>query len=198
MTAISVIAASDGARAASFHFGSKPTPNLDTFGRDRTSGADITAGMNNLMTRDDLTHPETDCDVLIVEDDPAQAEELAYSLSRAGLAVQVLHCGSEALHRVSEIRPRIALLDYNLPDLDGVTVAERIRRLSPETAMLMMSGRIDGLPEPTLRRVGLYSFMNKPVHPGRLLSSVRRMVKAAAKTGLPAVRPYKWLGISFD
>ena len=153
--------------------------------------------MNNLMTRDQLTHPETDCDVLIVEDDPAQAEELAHSLSRAGLAVQVLHCGSEALHRVAVIRPRIALLDYNLPDLDGVTVAERIRRLSPETAMLMMSGRIDGLSEPTLRRVGIYSFMNKPIHPGHLLTSLRRMAKVAARTGLPAVAPQKWLGLTF-
>lgn len=153
--------------------------------------------MNTLMTRDDIDRPENGCDVLIVEDDPAQAEELACYLSRSGLSVEVLHCGSDALHRVADMRPRIALLDYNLPDLDGVTVAERIRRLSPETAMLMMSGRIDGLAEPTLRKVGLYSFMNKPVRPSQLLSSVRRMGRAAAKTGLPATAPQKWLGRMF-
>jgi DNA-binding response OmpR family regulator len=148
-------------------------------------------------TRDENVRPETACDVLIVEDDPTQAEEIACYFSRAGLAVQVLHSGSEALHNVAEMRPRVALLDYNLPDLDGVTVAERIRRLSPETAMLMMSGRIDGLPEPTLRKVGLYSFVNKPVRPSQLLSSVRRMVRAAAQTGLPATAPQKWFGLSF-
>jgi|CXWL01.1.fsa_nt_gi DNA-binding response OmpR family regulator len=148
-------------------------------------------------TRDEDTRPDVLCDVLIVEDDPTQAEEIACYLSRARLAVQILHSGSEALHCVAEMRPRVALLDYNLPDLDGVTVAERIRRLSPETAMLMMSGRIDGLPEPTLRKVGLYSFVNKPVQPSQLLNSVRRMVRTASRTGLPATAPQKWLGLSF-
>ena len=148
-------------------------------------------------TRDEDIRPEAICDVLIVEDDPTQAEEIACYFSRAGLAIEILHSGSEALHCVAEMRPRVALLDYNLPDLDGVTVAERIRRLSPETAMLMMSGRIDGLSEPTLRKIGLYSFVNKPVQPSRLLSSVRRMVRAAARTGLPATPPQKWLSLPF-
>jgi DNA-binding response OmpR family regulator len=148
-------------------------------------------------TCNENSRTECHCDVLVVEDDPAQAEEIAQYLSRAGLVVEVLHSGSEALHSVAEMRPRVAVLDYNLPDLDGVTVAERIRRLSPDTAMLMMSGRIDGLPEPTLRKVGLYSFVNKPVRPSQLLSSVRRMARAAARTGLPATAPRKWLGLSF-
>lgn len=153
--------------------------------------------MNTLMTRDEASRPQATCDVLIVEDDPAQAEELACYFTRSGLTVQVCLCGSAAIHCVSEVRPRIALLDYNLPDMDGVTIAERIRRLSPDTSMLMMSGRIDGLAEPTLRKVGLYSFMNKPVNPRKLLSAMRRMARTAAKTGLPATVPQKFLGITF-
>ena len=153
--------------------------------------------MNTLMTRDEASRPQAACDVLIVEDDPAQAEELACYFTRSGLTVQVSLCGSAAIHCVSEIRPRIALLDYNLPDMDGVTVAERIRRLSPDTSMLMMSGRIDGLAEPTLRKVGLYSFMNKPVQPRKLLSAMRRMAGTALKTGLPATVPQKFLGLTF-
>ena len=149
------------------------------------------------MTRHEIGAPEAICDVLIVEDDPAQAEELACYLYRAGLTVQIRHCGSAAVHGVAEMRPRIALLDYNLPDMDGVTVAERIKRLSPETSMLMMSGRIDGLAEPTLRKVGLYSFMNKPVRPSQLLGIMRRMGRTAAQTGLPATTPRKFLGLTF-
>lgn len=153
--------------------------------------------MNTLVTRDDASCPPATCDVLIVEDDPAQAEELAGYFTRAGLTVQVCLCGSAAIHCVSEMRPIIALLDYNLPDLDGVTIAERIRRLSPGTSMLMMSGRIDGLAESTLRKVGLYSFMNKPVQPRKLLSAMRRMARTAAKTGVPATVPQKFLGLTF-
>lgn len=173
-----------------------PHPNPDAIGRDDISRTDIDAAMNKLMTRDDASRPQATCDVLIVEDDPAQAEELACYLTRAGLTVEVCLCGSAAIHCVSEMRPTIALLDYNLPDMDGVTVAERIRRLSPDTSMLMMSGRIDGLAEPTLRKVGLYSFTNKPVQPKRVLSAMRRMARTAAKTGLPATVPQKFLGMT--
>ena len=118
--------------------------------------------MKKLFSFDDKS-PATACDVLVIEDDPTQAEELASYLRRIGLRVQAIHSGSEAIHRVAEIRPWIALIDYNLPDLDGVTVAERVRRLSPGTSLLVMSGRIDWLSELTLTKFGICQFLNKPV-----------------------------------
>jgi DNA-binding response OmpR family regulator len=135
------------------------------------------------------------CDVLIVEDDPTQAEEFASYLRRLGLNVQAIYSGSEAIHRVAELRPRIALLDYNLPDLDGVTVAERIRRLSPATALLVMSGRIDWLSDLTLRKFGIYQFLNKPVEMKSLGKSIRRMARIATRTGMPALAPPRGLAL---
>jgi DNA-binding response OmpR family regulator len=126
-------------------------------------------------------------DVLIIEDDPTQAEELACYLRRAGLGVDATVSGSLAIHTVAQLRPKVALIDYNLPDMDGVTVAERIRRLSPGTAIIVMSGRIDWLSELTLEKVGIFSFMNKPVALGPLRNTVRKLVRAAARTGLPSL-----------
>lgn len=150
--------------------------------------------MNKLIPSDDDFHAIT-CDVLIVEDDPTQAEELASFLRRRGFSVQPIYSGSEAIHRVAEIRPRIALIDYNLPDLDGVTVAERIRRLSPGTALLVMSGRIDWLSDATLDRFGIYQFLNKPVDARSLGKSIQRMVRFATRTGMPALTPPKGLAL---
>lgn len=130
-------------------------------------------------------------DVLIIEDDPTQAEELACCLRRAGLSVDATVSGSLAIHTVAQLRPRVALIDYNLPDMDGVTVAERIRRLSPGTAMIVMSGRIDCLSDLTLEKVGIYTFMNKPVALGPLRSAVRKLIRTAARTGLPPTLPRK-------
>jgi DNA-binding response OmpR family regulator len=179
------------------HGGAARRSNPDAIVRDGSVRTDIVAAMNTLIIRDDdVPHSQPTCDVLIVEDEPAQAEELACYLIRAGLTVQVCLCGSAAIHCVTEMRPRIALLDYNLPDMDGVTVAERLKRLSPSTSMLMMSGRIDGLAESTLRKVGLYSFVNKPVEPRKLVSTMRRMARTALKTGLPATVPQKFFGLT--
>lgn len=150
--------------------------------------------MNKLFSTDDnLSRPA--CDVLIVEDDPTQAEELALCLRRIGLSTQAIHSGSEAIHRVAEICPRVALIDYNLPDLDGVTVAERIRRLSPATALVVMSGRIDWLSDATLEKFGIYQFLNKPVDAAALGRSIRRMIRIAARTGMPALTPPRGLAL---
>lgn len=132
-------------------------------------------------------------DVLIIEDDPTQAEELACYLRRAGLRVEATVSGSLAIHTVARLRPRVALIDYNLPDLDGVTVAERIKRLSPGTAMIVMSGRIDGLSDHTLTNTGIFTFMNKPVALGPLRSAVLTLIRTTTRTGLPPLLPKKRL-----
>jgi DNA-binding response OmpR family regulator len=143
-----------------------------------------------------MEHVDTDADtfgtdVLIIEDDPTQAEELACYLRRAGLRVDATVSGSLAIHTVAQLRPRVALIDYNLPDLDGVTVAERIKRLSPGTAMIVMSGRIDWLSDLTLAKFGIFTFVNKPVALRPLCSTVRKLVRATSRTGLPPLPPRK-------
>lgn len=145
-----------------------------------------------------MAHKDTDTDsfgtdVLIIEDDPTQAEELACHLRRAGLRVDATVSGSLAIHTVALLRPKVALIDYNLPEMDGVTVAERIRRLSPATAIIVMSGRIDWLSDLTLEKVGIFAFMNKPVALGPLRSTVRKLVRTTTRTGLPPLPQRKSL-----
>lgn len=137
------------------------------------------------MHSDDMDRTTVARDVLIIEDDPTQAEELACYLRRAGMTVEAMVSGSIAIHTIALMQPKVALIDYNLPDLDGVTVAGRIKRLSPGTAMIVMSGRIDGLSDLTLLNTGIFTFMNKPVALGPLRSVVRKLIRATTHTGLP-------------
>ncbi len=137
--------------------------------------------------------PAFNSDVLVVEDDPTQAEELACHLRRYGLKVDATVSGSIAIHTVSDLRPKVAIIDYNLPDLDGVTVAERIKRLSPGTAMIILSGRIDGLSDVTLANTGVFTFMNKPVSLGALRQVVQKLIRTIADTGAPPALPKRRL-----
>lgn len=145
------------------------------------------------MAHDDLGEEACLTDVLVIEDDPTQAEELACYLRRARLRVEATVSGSLAIHTVARLRPKVALIDYNLPDLDGVTVAERIRRLSPGTAMIVMSGRIDGLSDLTLANTGIFTFMSKPVALASLRSEVLKLIRTTTRTGLPPLLPKKRL-----
>lgn len=145
------------------------------------------------MACDDQGAESRPTDVLIIEDDPTQAEELACYLRRGRLRVEATVSGSLAIHTVARLRPRVALIDYNLPDLDGVTVAERIRRLSPGTAMIVMSGRIDGLSDLTLANTGIFTFINKPVPLASLRSEILKLIRTTTRTGLPPLLPKKRL-----
>ena len=138
--------------------------------------------MTNLDTL--LETSEAQCDVLVVEDDPVQAEEMMGFLGRAGLVVEVAPDGAHAMRMAEILKPRVVVLDYNLPDMTGVIVAERLKLLSPDIAVIMMSGRIGGLSENVLKQLGITVFVSKPVPLAVLRQAVQGLVTASK--GSPA------------
>src|ERR671939_540759 len=70
--------------------------------------------------------------VVVVEDDPLQAESLAFILRQEGYVVELASTGAEALAVArSQPAPDTVLLDVALPDLSGVEVARRRRASAP-------------------------------------------------------------------
>src|SRR5690242_15131028 len=104
---------------------------------------------------------ETPCDVLIVEDNPQLGDEMVGFIARTGAVVCLARDGTSALQLAAEHEPRVLILDYNLPDMTGLQLAERLRPALPSAAMIMMSGRIDGMSEQTLQNLGIRVFLNK-------------------------------------
>ena len=66
--------------------------------------------------------------IVIVEDDRSLAATLHQQLADAGFATQTFHKGATALKFIEENHVHLVLLDPTLPDLDGLTVLERIRK----------------------------------------------------------------------
>jgi DNA-binding response OmpR family regulator len=66
--------------------------------------------------------------ILIVDDDQTIAHSMAAGLNAKGYATQVEYDGAEGLIRALALHPALILLDYNLPDLDGVAYLERLRQ----------------------------------------------------------------------
>ena len=135
---------------------------------------------------------DSQCDVLIVEDDAMQCIEMQGFLSRAGLNVETARDATSGLARARFVKPRVLLLDYNLPDMNGVQLAEQMRAALPGASILMMSGRIDGLSEKTLAEIGITSFVNKPVPLAPLRQAVVKLVQASREGRNAAPQP-GWL-----
>ena len=116
-------------------------------------------------------------DILLIEDDVVQAHEIEVYFERQGFTVSKLTGGSDSLHNVGRIDPKVVIVDYHLPDIDGMTVAARVHRLAPHAAVILMSGRIDLVPSEALDRLGVVAFFKKPINLGTLRRLVSKLVK---------------------
>lgn len=121
-------------------------------------------------------------DVLVIEDDALQAHEIETHLQRRGFTVDKLAGGSDSLHNVARIDPKVVIVDYNLPDIDGMTVAARVHRLTPGAAVILVSGRIDFVPTDALDSFGVVAFFKKPINLGSLHRLVSKLVKNPSLT----------------
>jgi DNA-binding NarL/FixJ family response regulator len=79
---------------------------------------------------------------LVADDHPVVAEAIRAVLEARGIeVVAVTSDGKGALEEIERQHPLIALVDMGLPDVDGAEIARRTQRVSPETAVIVFTGR---------------------------------------------------------
>lgn len=77
--------------------------------------------------------------VLVIEDDPETAEQIVAELTRHGLAVDCERTGLAGLERAASGGYDVITLDRLLPEMDGLTIVERLRRSRVKTPVLLLS-----------------------------------------------------------
>jgi DNA-binding NarL/FixJ family response regulator len=87
------------------------------------------------------------------------------------------HEGLKALPLVAETNPDVVLLDFRMPDMDGLAVLDRIRKQHPDVRVIMLSGSDDPeLIQDALRR-GASAFILKQIDPRDLPGAIRQAVE---------------------
>lgn len=113
--------------------------------------------------------------ILLVEDDKALALSLLEALRKAGLAVNHVMTGREALHVVDTETPDILVLDLGLPDMDGIEVLRHLRSQHADLPVLVLTARdtvgdkIAGLDS------GADDYLAKPFEMDELLARLRAL-----------------------
>lgn len=124
--------------------------------------------------------------ILIVEDDVQLADALDRELRR-GYDTVVAHTGREALFRAETERFELILLDLNLPDVDGVEVAEQLAGNDADIVMLTarsdVASRVRGL------YAGAADYLAKPFDMQELLARVYARIRTRARARLDAWGP---------
>jgi DNA-binding response OmpR family regulator len=124
--------------------------------------------------------PQASGRVVVVEDDPLQAESLAFILRQEGYIVEVAATGAEGLAVArGQPAPDTVLLDVALPDLSGVEVARRIRAGS-SVPIIMLTARRNEIDKITGLDAGADDYVTKPFSNGELLARIRAQIRRGA------------------
>ncbi|MEP1352946.1 MAG: phosphate regulon transcriptional regulator PhoB [Tateyamaria sp.] len=117
--------------------------------------------------------------VLIVEDEPAQREVLAYNLEAEGFAVSQAQNGEEALLLIDEDAPDIIVLDWMMPNLSGIEICRRIK-IKPETRsipVIMLSALAEEVDRVRGLETGADDYVVKPYSVLELMARVRSQLR---------------------
>jgi DNA-binding response OmpR family regulator len=114
------------------------------------------------------------CHVLIVEDEPGMSEVLAHLVRLRGDHAEQLARGEDVLPAVRRRRPDLILLDLMLPDIDGYTLCERLKK-ERETNLipiLMVTALGDAADQVQGVRVGANGYVTKPFEAATLFRAM--------------------------
>ncbi len=115
--------------------------------------------------------------ILIVDDNESLLRMLQRTLSYEGFLVISAANGRVALSEVEKRRPDLIILDWLMPEIDGITVVRRLRALSDTTPILMLTARdaiedrVEGL------KSGADDYLIKPFAPEELLARVQALLR---------------------
>jgi DNA-binding response OmpR family regulator len=114
--------------------------------------------------------------ILIVEDELALQETLAYNLKREGYIVETATDGHKAIEKAKEINPDLILLDIMLPGMDGFEVC-RILRKEVVVPILMLTARDDEIDRVVGLEVGADDYLTKPFSMRELIARIKALFR---------------------
>lgn len=117
--------------------------------------------------------------VLLVEDEPAQREVLAYNLEAEGYIVRRAENGEEAMIMIAEARPDLIILDWMMPLMSGLEVCRQVKSRSDtrNIPVIMLSARSEEVDAVRGLDTGADDYVIKPYNVRELMARVRTQLR---------------------
>lgn len=117
--------------------------------------------------------------VLIVDDDVHVCETLRRVLEHAGLVNEISVSAELAMRAATEFRPDAAIIDFVLPDTDGIALTQHLKKEFPGMHVVMISGIADfeELVGDLARSAGVSVFVQKPFRASEILAALSDLPK---------------------
>ncbi|WP_024802829.1 response regulator transcription factor [Nocardia sp. BMG51109] len=125
--------------------------------------------------------------LLIVEDEKHLADALAKGLAAEGFAVDVVHNGTDGLHRATTDDYDLIILDIMLPGMNGYRVCGALRAAGDDTPVLMLTAKDGEYDEAEGLDTGADDYLSKPFSYVVLLARIRALLRRRTRGGAPTL-----------
>ena len=127
--------------------------------------------------------------ILIVEDEPAIRQMIAFGLRRAGFEVREAVDYREAREALADQRPDLVLIDWMLPDMSGLELTRTLKRdrETRELPVIMLTARAEEGDKVTGLESGADDYVTKPFSPRELIARINAVLRRTGASGLDHV-----------
>src|ERR1700747_163234 len=115
--------------------------------------------------------------ILVVDDEPAIVDAVATALRYEGFEVREEGTGRGAISAVTDFEPDLVVLDWMLPDLDGVEVGRRLRERGFRTAILFLTAKDAVENKVEALRAGGDDYVTKPFSLAEVVARVQAILR---------------------
>jgi len=118
--------------------------------------------------------------ILIVDDEPLILMSWENSLTSAGYDVKTAYNGKEAIKISEKEKPDIVITDLIMPEMNGIELCRRIKKISPETEVVLISGHpaeIFNYQKDFVNAGGRESLLQKPLSIDEMIDAVEAILR---------------------
>jgi two-component system catabolic regulation response regulator CreB len=120
--------------------------------------------------------------ILIIEDEPAIADNIQYALETEGFETLCLNAGRPAIQKLMETQVDLVILDIGLPDINGMELCKEIRK-DHSLPIIFLTARADEVDRVVGLEIGADDYVTKPFSPRELSARVKAVLRRAEQTG---------------
>jgi len=115
--------------------------------------------------------------VILVEDNVSLREALEHHLVDAGFSIRGVGDGQELNQELAISKPDVIVLDLNLPEEDGISIAKRVRLAYPSMGIVMLTARVRSIDRHEGYDSGADVYLTKPVNPSELTTVLQNLCR---------------------
>ena len=127
--------------------------------------------------------------IVYIEDEPDFQRLVSEILGEVGYEVQVAGTGQQGLQLLKQVKPKLLILDINLPDTDGFAICEELRRNPAWRNLIVLMLTVRRRPEEWLKGFasGANDYVSKPINPPDFLERIQACVEG--RVAIPILTP---------